>query len=147
MPGKFCIYSTEVSPVVDPHNLEPAPTTIIRFDHDPMFGGYRPEHKQGRGSTIETFGGAQIQDFGMVSIGGVIEISDTDALSSATIAKLITAYEVAEGQYFFTDGYSVWKVQFQRQKGFSYFRNLKLAFFGKMVYSYDIQLVIISQEV
>lgn len=149
MANKFCIYSTEVSPTVDPDNAAIAPDTLIVFDQDPLFGEYDPNGSdQDRGTVIRTLGGVVVQDFGLVEQDGVITLSDTDALEADTVTALKTAYAVVDGQYYFTDGYECWKVQFSRNpKGLKFFRNILAAYHGTHLFSYEIQLLVISKEI
>lgn len=115
MPGKFRIYSTDISATLDPDNAVPAPATLIIFDQDPLFGTYNPAGTgQDRGSVLPTLGGSVVQDFGIVQSDDRIIFSDTDALSSATVAAMQTVYEGVGQQWYFIDGYECWKVQFSR---------------------------------
>ncbi|WP_320043183.1 hypothetical protein [uncultured Desulfobacter sp.] len=149
MASKFRIYSTEVSATVDPDNAAITPGTLIAFDQDPLFGEYDPDgSEQDRGTVIRTLGGVVVQDFGVVEQDGEITLSDTDALEAGTVMALKTAYAVVDGQYYFTDGYECWKVQFSRNpRGLKTFRNILAAYHGTHLFSYEIRLQVISKEI
>jgi len=149
MADKFRIFSTEIVATLDPDNADPLPTTNIVFDQDPHHGTYeQPSSSNDRGSVIQTLGGSIVQDFGTNIQDKVISFSDTDALSQATITDLISAYAVVDGEWYFTDGYECWTVQFSRApSGFTYFRNLLFSENGLHVFSYSIQLLVRSKEI
>ena len=149
MAGKFRIYSTDIVPTVDPDNASPAPATLIVFDQDPFFGEYDSDDiDQARGITIRTLGGVVVQDFGVVESDGVISFSDSDALEVDTVVALRSAYETVDGQYYFTDGYECWKVQFSRNPmGFKVRRNILAAWHDTHLFSYEIRLIVISKEI
>ncbi len=149
MASKFRIFSTEIDATVDPDNADPAPATLIAFDQDPLFGEYDPDGAdQDRGCVIRTLGGVVVQDFGVVEQDGVITFSDTNALESATVTALKTAYETVDGQFYFTDGYECWKVQFSRNpKGLKAFRNILVAYHSVTLFSYEIRLLVVSKEI
>lgn len=146
----FAFYSTDISPTIDPANADPAPATLVVLDQPPILppGQYNFDAGEtGRGSVIQTLGGNVIQDFGVIAGDGRISFSDTDALSSTTVAALKTIHETVDGEYYFTDGFSVWKVRFLRPNGFKYRKNLFWAQHGQSIYSYEIHLIVISQEI
>jgi hypothetical protein len=149
MARKFSIYSTDVSATLAPDTLTPAPETLIVFDQDPLFSSYDPDAGgQDRGTIIRTLGGVVVQDFGVVEGDGIITFSDTNALVATTVSALKTAYETLDGQFYFTDGYECWKVQFSRNpKGLKTFRNILAAYHGTHLFSYEIQLLVISKEI
>jgi hypothetical protein len=149
MASKFRIYSTDVSATLTPDTLTPAPTTLITFDQDPLFSSYDPDAGgQDRGTVIRTLGGVVIQDFGTVAGDGVITISDIDALSASTVSALKTAYDILDGQFYFTDGYGCYKVQFSRNpKGLKTFRNILVAINGVHLFSYEIRLLVVNREI
>jgi len=146
MPDKFRIYSTDIAPTLDPDSFTPA--TNIVFDQDPHHGTYEPASAQSdRGSIIKTFGGTVVQDLGIAVTDEVIFFEDTDAIVQATVTALQTAYEVVDGEWYFTDGYECWKVKFSRNpRGFNYFRNLIFAQNGFMTFSYSCRLLVLSKE-
>lgn len=125
-----------------------APSTNIKFDQDPHHGTYRPATAQAdRGSVIKTFGGVIIQDLGVNVQDEVIAFSDTDALVQATVDLLRTTYAVVNGQWYFTDGYECWKVQFSRNpRGFDAWRNLLFSEHDFVTYSYAVNLLVVSKE-
>jgi len=149
MPDKFRIYSTEIVATLDPDNASPLPATLIVFDQDPIHGSYNPVGSgQDRGSVIRTLGGAVIQDFGAKIKDETISFSEVNALSASVVAALKTAYETVNGQWFFTDGYECWKVQFSRSpRGFRAWRSLLFSYHAQHVFSYEIQLLVISKEI
>ena len=147
--SKFRLYSTEIVATLDPDDADPAPATLIAFDQDPLHAEYNPVgYTQDRGSVIRTLGGVVIQDFGVVESDGIISFSDETALSSSTISALQAAYETVDGQWYFTDGYECWKVQFSRNpKGFKSWRNLLFSYHGNHMFSYEIQFLVVSKEI
>ncbi|CCK81196.1 hypothetical protein [Desulfobacula toluolica] len=149
MPGKFRIYSTDISATLNPDSSSPVPATLIIFDQDPVFSEYNPAGSaQDRGSVIRTLGGVVIQDFGVSVQDGLISFSDTAALNQATVTALQSAYETIDGQWYFTDGYECWKVQFSRNpKGFRAWRNILYAYNNYTIFSYEINLIVISKEI
>lgn len=149
MPDKFRIYSTEITPTLDPDNASPLPATNIVFDQDPFYGAY--EHAStanDRGSVIKTLGGAVIQDFGVNIADEVIAFSDVDALTQATVTALLAAYVIVDEQWYFTDGYGCWEVQFSRNpRGFDSWRNLIFSEHTFHTFSYAINLLVLSKEI
>lgn len=138
--AKFSFYSTEIDPTTDPANADPAPATIVTLHRDPVVGEYDPMAGGAmRGSVIPTLGGAIIQEYDHQCEDQRIKISDRDAISQ-TNADTLKAMS-ASGEWYFTDGYDVWKVHFARPRGFVYKRNILVAHSGKTVYSYEIELV------
>lgn len=146
MPGKFCIYSTDIAPTTEPYNS--SPSTLIRFDRDPIVEGtYEVEEGVfARGSVNPTLGGANTQNFGSYDTDTAIRISDSDALSESTRNALRTAY-TGSGEYFFTDGYECWRVIFKKDRPIRLRRNLALAHFGRNVFSYEINLQALVKEI
>ena len=141
----FAFYSTEIDATVDPANADPAPATLVVLDEPPIFGDYDFEAGDiGRGSVIPTLGGQVIQDFGVYEEDGRITFSDTDALSAATVSALRALWETVDGEYYFTDGFGIWKVRFARPNGFKARRNLQWANHGEDVYSYEISLIVVE---
>jgi hypothetical protein len=149
MPDKFRIYSTDIAATLDPDNAVPAPATLIVFDQDPIHANYNPVGSaQGRGSAIRTLGGVVIQDFGVNVKDETISFSEANAISQSTVTALKTAYETVAGQWYFTDGYECWKVQFSRNpRGFRAWRSLLFSYHNHHVFSYEIQLIVISKEI
>lgn len=144
----FAFYSTDIDPNTDPASADPAPETLVVLDQAPIFGEYDfHSGETGRGSVTKTLGGQVIQDFGVFEEDQRISFSETDALSSAMVAALKTLHETVDGEYYFTDGYNVWKVRFARPGGFRYWRNLLWAQHGTDIFSYEINLIVISQEI
>lgn len=142
----FSIYSTEVAATTTPETLSPAPTVLITLDQDPLFGSYDPEAgTMGRGSQNQTLGGVVVQDFGVCLQDQRIKITEDNALSQATVDALRTVSATVGGEYFFTDGYEVWKVAFLRPGGFRAWRNMLYAANGITVYSYEINFVVLEE--
>jgi len=144
--SNFRIFSTEKGATVTPDLLNPLPATLIVFDEDPDSANYNPSSGgDDRGSVFKTLGGVVIQDFGVVQADEVISFSASSSLSQSTVNALKTAYGVVNGQWYFTDGYNCWKVQFSRSpRGFKFWRDIFFAAKGKTFYSYQIQLLVIS---
>lgn len=144
----FAFYSTEIDPTTDPQSANPAPATLAVFDQPPIFGEYEePGGTRVRGSVHPTLGGVQVQDFGTYVTDGRIRIAESDALEAAGVAVIQTLNESAGTQYYFTDGFSVWRVLFSRPNGFTAFKNLFWAQHNKLIYSYEINLVILAKEI
>lgn len=149
MTDRFRIFSTDIDATIDPDSESTAPTTNIAFDQDPYFGTYnRSSSDSDRGSVIKTLGGVTIQDFGVNVADETISFSDEMAISSETVGKLQSAYEIVDEQWYFTDGYECWKVQFSRNpRGFSSFRSLIFSENDYNTFSYSINLLVVSKEI
>jgi len=149
MPDKFRIYSTEIAATLTPDSASPLPATLIVFDQDPIHANYNPVGSgQARGSVIRTLGGVVVQDFGVNIKDETISFSEANALSSSVISALKTAYETVDGQWYFTDGYECWKVQFSRNpRGFRAWRSLLFSYHSQHVFSYEISLLVISKAI
>lgn len=149
--GKFHLYSTEVTPTTNPQGESPAPLTLIQWDRDPSLGNLgeysEAEGDTQRGSNHKTLGGTVYQDFGTFESDQSISMSDDSSMSQVVKAALQTAYETKDGQFYFTDGYKVWKVRFLKPGGFKKRRNLSFAYFGKTLYSYEINFLVVTEEV
>lgn len=146
----FAFYSTDITPTTDPANANPAPATLVVLDQPPILlgGEYNFDAGEtGRGSVIQTLGGVVVQDFGVIEGDGRISFSEFDALSASTVAGLKTIHETVDGEYYFTDGFRVWKVRFMRPNGFKARLNLFWAQHDESIYSYEIKLIVISQEI
>jgi len=138
--AKFSFYSTEIDPTTDPENANPQPATIVVLNRDPLVGEYDQQAGSNtRGSFIPTLGGGVLQEFTSQEEDQRIKISDRDALTQANIDTLKTME--SSGEWYFTDGYDVWKTKFMKPRGFSYRRNVLIANSGKTIYSYDIDLI------
>ena len=143
----FAFYSTEIDPTTDPASADPAPETLVVLDQVPILGdGLYDLHggETGRGSVHRTLGGVVVQDFGIVNGDRRIFFSDSDALSSETVADLKAIHETIDGEYYFTDGFDIWRVRFLRPGGFVYRRNLFWAQHGQEIYSYEINLMVVA---
>lgn len=147
--AKFAFYSTDINPTTDPANAVPAPATLVVLDQDPVISGQydMAGGDVGRGSVIRTLGGNVIQDFGVVDGDRRIFFSDNDALDQDTVNALKALHETVDGEYYFTDGYEVWKVRFARPNGFKYRKNLFWAAEGLNIYSYEINLIVVESDV
>jgi len=149
MPDKFRIFSTDIDATLDPDNADPAPATLIVFDQDPIHASYNPTGSpQDRGSVIRTLGGVIIQDFGLSIKDEIISFSDGKAISQSVVTALQTAYETIDGQWYFTDGYECWTVQFSRNpRGFKAWRSLLFSYHAKHIFSYEINLIVVSKDI
>ena len=145
---KFVIFSTELGPDIDPWDEYDSYATIIRLDRDPIATGKYDDHAGTtvRGSGIPTLGGVVVQDFGLQIMDQRISFSDEAALTKTTIDALRAAYETSSGEYYFTDGYDCWKVQFVRPNGFVYRRNLISSFHNVARFDYEINFVVKDHE-
>jgi len=126
-----------------------SPSTNIVFDQDPHYGTYTPATSGiDRGSVIKTLGGVIIQDFGVKVVDEIITFTDTDALTQSIVDALKTAYEVIDGEWYFTDGYECWRVQFSRNpRGFDSWRNLLFSEHDFYTFSYAVNLLVLSKEI
>ena len=145
---KFVIFSTELGPALDPYDEYDDYASIVRFDRDPIVTGSYDDHAGSimRGSVIPTLGGVVVQDFGVQIQDQRITFSDEAALSEITKEALKTLYEVSSGEYYFTDGYDCWLVQFARPNGFIYRRNLVTSFHNVARFDYTINLIVKDHE-
>lgn len=146
----FAFYSMDIDPTTDPANADPAPETLVVLDQVPILGDGQYDLQAGeigRGSVIQTLSGVVIQDFGVVDGDQRISFSDSDALDSATVTDLKTLHETIDGEYYFTDGFNVWTVRFARPGGFICQRNLFWAQHDEEIYSYEINLIVVSKEI
>lgn len=146
----FAFYTTEIDPTTDPANAVPAPATLVVLDQPPILGDGRFDAAAGqigRGSVIRTLGGVVVQDFGVVDGDRHIVFAESDALSGTTVASIKALHETVDGQYYFTDGFNVWTVRFARPAGFVCRRNLYWAQHGVEIYSYEIDLIVISEDI
>lgn len=134
----------------DNFSLAQVPAAMIDFGEEPLFGDYNPNAgTAGRGARIQTLGGAVDQDFGSFDEDGRIALSFADVvLSSVAIAALQSAYEAVDGQYYFTDSVSCWKVKFAKPDGLRIHQNLLYKAAGNVnVYSIELLLKIDSKEI
>ena len=149
MPGKFALYSTEIVATADVANASPQPSQLVLFDQDPLVNGEYDvcTASDKRGTIIPTLSGVFRQDFGYFAQDQVIKISDKDCMSAANVAKLDVMYRSTSGEYYFTDGFNVWKVCFALPDGFKKWRNMLLAQQSVVRYSYEMALSVISGEI
>jgi hypothetical protein len=140
----FWIYSTDASPETSPltgtyhAKLDDAPILNGEYDN---FGDY-----PGRGSVHRTLGGIVIQDFGVNVVDRTIKLSGVDALLEDTVTAIKTMHDIAGGQYYFSDGYERFKVQFSRDPaGFRFWLSYPFARFRKL-YSYEINLLVLEKR-
>ena len=144
----FTFYSTDIDATTDPANADPAPATLVALDQPPYFGDYDLQAGAlGRGSVHQTLGGHVVQDFGVFASDDRLSFSETDALSSATVTNLKTLFETVNGEYYFTDGHNVWTIRFARPNGFIHRRNLLFAHHATHIFSYEINLIVVSKDI
>jgi hypothetical protein len=117
MSGNFALFSTDISPTLEPWaaTWDPQPDKVIRWDNDVDDADYQPPRLIKRGSVIPTGGGNVVQDMGIVKSDARIAASGSVEagtwISTATAAAIRAAYEAGE-EMFFTDGATVWRVKF-----------------------------------
>jgi hypothetical protein len=142
--SKFVIFSTEIGASIDPQSVTPPPEDMVVFDRDPIAtGSYDPfKGNTMRGAVIPTLGGVYIQDFGPNIQDQRISFSDEAAISKTTVDALIALEAVSSGEYYFTDGYDCFKVQFMRPGGFIYQRDLATSYFNVARFDYTVNLVV-----
>jgi len=148
MSSKFVIFSIELGPTTDPQSLQTELEHMVVLDRDPIATGKYDPYAGSvmRGSVIPTLGGVVIQDFGTQIMDQRIVISDEAAISKDTVDSLIEIEALTSGQYYFTDGYDCWLVQFSRPAGFVYRRNLISSYFGVARFDYEITLIVMDHE-
>lgn len=140
----FWIYSTNASP-------ETSPTTAtyhVKLDDAPILNGEYDNYGDypGRGSVHRTLGGIIVQDFGVKVVDRRIKISGVDALSESTVATIKMLHDVVGGQYFFSDGYERYLIQFSRDpSGFRFWLSYPYARFRKL-YSYEINMIVLEKR-
>ena len=70
-----------------------------------------------------------------------------DALDDETKEALETMYAAVDTDWYFTNGIDLYKVRFSRKPaGLKVYRNLLWSQFGHTYYSYEIELIVVSQE-
>lgn len=142
---KFYLYSTEIDPTTSPGTADPAPDKLVEWTQDPYFGTYEEDDGTiGRGSVARTLAGAVFQDFGIMAVGSVIRIAEQDAMTPDVVYNIKRLEGIAGGTYYFTDGYGIWEVAFSRTNSFKAFHNLLFAQNDFHIYSYELELVVIS---
>ena len=147
---KFALYSANISATLNPWAADPAPTTLIDFAEEPLSGQYDPNAgSYGRGTRIQTLGGAIDQDFGQFAHDGKISLSLTDVkLSSTLVANLKSLFDAIATQYYFTDSVNCWKVKFAKPDGLKVYQNLWYkAAANENVYSVELLLNVDSKEI
>lgn len=143
----FALYSTDISPTTDPGSASPLPALLAVFDQDPIFGEYDVlAGSIGRGSVHQTFAGIVIQDFGIVAGDGRIRIAERDAMSRPVVDSIQAMHDVVGGEYYFTDGMDVWRVKFARPDGFRAWMNLLWAAKGHIIFSYEINMLVLQMN-
>jgi len=144
----FALYSTDIIPTTNPAVASPPPASLAVFDQDPIFGEYDfLAGSIGRGSVQQAFGGVIVQDFGGVAGDGRIRIAERDAMSQAVVDSIQTMHDAVDGEYYFTDGIDVRRVKFARPDGFRAWRNLLWAAKDHIIFSYEINLIVIAEGV
>jgi len=141
---KFIIFSTERGASIVPKTLSPAPASLVIFSRDPIATGSYDPHAgtTSRGTVVSTLGGTVIQDFGSNMQDQRIAIKDEAAFTQTIVTNILSLYNVASTEYYFTDGYDCFKVQFARPNGFSHRRNLISSFYGVARFDYEINFVV-----
>lgn len=150
--GGLRLVANEVNSVGNFNNFSLAqiPVSFIDFAEEPLGGQYDPNAgSYGRGTRIQTLGGAVDQDFGQFVQDGRIALSMTDVKLSATlISNLKSLFEVIGTQYYFTDSVNCWKVKFAKPGGLKVFQNLWYkAAANENVYSLELLLSVDSKEI
>ena len=149
MATRFRLYSTDVAATVAPSSLETPPATLIVWDHDPIKSqGIQETPPARRGQAIRTGTGVVYQDFGVIEGDGTLTVAgntdDGEWLSAATVAALRTAYAATDTEFYFTDGFNVWRVRFQSA---SFWRHQFWAEHGIQNFSYEITFLIVETAI
>ena len=134
------LYSTDIAPTTTPSWA----ATIVVWDHDAT-DGVEVRMPERRATMIPTMGGAVWQDYGPTPAGGEITIrgSVTDGtwLRASTVAALRAAEAQVGAEWYWTDGWSVWRV---RIRSFDAWRDLMRAEQGIDAWSYELVLWIVG---
>lgn len=149
---KFALFSTDIDATLDPwdEDIDPAPETLIDLGEDGIFGDYNPNAgTSGRGTRIQTLGGAVDQDFGSFEEDGRITLSlSSIPIAEATITALLAAYAAIDQQYYWTDGVGCWLVKFVKPDGLKVARVLFYkAAADEDVFSIELALKVVSKEI
>ena len=149
MATRFRLYSTDVAATVAPSSLETPPATLIVWDHDPIKSqGIQETPPARRGQAIRTGTGVVYQDFGVIEGDGTLTVAgntdDGEWLSAATVAALRTAYAATDTEFYFTDGFNVWRVRFQSA---NFWRHQFWAEHGIQNFSYEITFLIVETAI
>ena len=149
---KFAIYSTDIDATLDPwdEDIDPPPTTLIDLGEDGIYGDYNPNAgTAGRGSRIQTLGGAVDQDFGAFDEDGRIMLNLSSVpIAESEISALLAAYAAVDTQYYFTDSVNCWLVKFVKPDGL---RVARILFYkaaaDEDVFNIEMALKIDSKEI
>lgn len=123
MAGEFALYSTDISPTLEPwaSTWDPQPALCIRWDNSVAAEDYTPPKSVRRGSVIKTGAGNVVTSMGLVKSDARIYASGSPSAGTwirpDTGAALQAAYEDEDAQFYFTDGHQVWRVQFLPGEG------------------------------
>jgi hypothetical protein len=149
MSVKFAIFSLERGASIDPWSLNPQPATMIDLGEEPLHGKFdATAGSRGRGSRIQTLGGAVDQDFGVfIQDGRIVLGADNVAMATSVITALEAAFTAVGAQYFVTDSINCWKVKFARPDGLKWWRQLFWKAQGQDVFSYEITFNVDSKEI
>ena len=149
MATRFRLYSTDVAATLTPSSLGPPPATLVVWDHDPIKSqGIQITPPARRGQVIRTGTGVVYHDHGVVEGDGALTLTgntdDGEWLTAATVAALQAAYAATDTEYYFTDGFNVWRVRFQSM---STWRHQFWAEHGIQNFSYEITFIIVSTAI
>ena len=149
MATRFRLYSADVAATVTPDTLDPAPATLIVWDHDPIKSqGIQETPPARRGQVIRTGTGVVYHDHGVVEGDGTLTITgntdDGEWLGAATVTALKAAYAATDTEFYFTDGFNVWRVRFQSA---SFWRHQFWAEHGIQNFSYEITFLIVETAI
>ena len=149
---KFALYSTDIDATLDPwhEDIDPPPATLIDLGEEGLFGDYNPNAvSSGRGTRIQTLGGAVDQDFGAFEEDGRITLSITSVpIAESVITALLAAYAAIDQQFYWTDSVNCWLVKFVKPDGL---RVARVLFFkaaaNEDVFSIELALKVMSKEI
>ena len=150
MTTKFALFSTDIAATLNPWEADPAPVTLIDFGEEPLFGDYNPNAgSSGRGTRIQTLGGAVDQDFGAFEEDGRITLGLSNVrLSESTVAALLAAYAAADQEYYWTDSLNCWLVKFVKPDGLRASRVLFYkAVANEDIFNVELALKVVSKEI
>jgi len=151
MSSPYCLYSTDITPTLEPWDADPAPAVLIRLDNDVDEADYQPPRRTRRGAVIPTGGGNVVQDMGVVVTDGRITAGGSVAaaswISTATRDALQAAYE-GTAEWFWTDGHRVWRVRFLPGEDAAFESSMSLSWYhakGAEVWSWSMVLMVLSE--
>lgn len=143
MAKRYAIFPTALAPTTAP---DPAEAGVIYLDRDPSFGTESYSRATLRGSVIPTLGGNQVQHMAAVVSDGRLKIEDAGVAGSfATVQALATALNTPGAEFFFTDGFNVWRVTGAPGGACTWDKLRAWQIRGAEVYDYALSLIVLEE--